>query len=153
MVCVVGTDGKPQRKLAQDAKESENEAYSGFSAYEESNYDIWDGFGDEPGWLGRLLGPINDRYGIAGIWVHQHCAVWSPEVCSLYPLLILCVLFHVIITIFQRSCCYLLHLESKTIKMQCRTDLLGCGLVGMNVYTSFKHICFCFFLKILIHIL
>ncbi|KAJ9153551.1 hypothetical protein P3X46_026978 [Hevea brasiliensis] len=73
-------DGKPPKRLVQDAGESERETYSGSSASEEPNYDVWDGFGDEPGWLGRLLGPINDRYGIAGIWVHQHCAVWSPEV-------------------------------------------------------------------------
>ncbi|GAV64017.1 AAA domain-containing protein/zf-HC5HC2H domain-containing protein [Cephalotus follicularis] len=79
-LCGGGTDGKPPKRLVQDTLESEGEAYSGSSASEEPNYDIWDGFGDEPGWLGRLLGPINDRYGIAGIWVHQHCAVWSPEV-------------------------------------------------------------------------
>ncbi|KAK4851699.1 hypothetical protein QYF36_017648 [Acer negundo] len=79
-LCGCGNDGKPPRRLIQAVGESENEAYSGSSASEEPNYDIWDGFGDEPGWLGRLLGPINDRYGIAGIWVHQHCAVWSPEV-------------------------------------------------------------------------
>ncbi|KAJ8755086.1 hypothetical protein K2173_016742 [Erythroxylum novogranatense] len=79
-LCGCGDDGKPPKKLMQDAGDSENEAYSGSSASEETEYDIWDGFGDEPGWLGRLLGPINDRYGIAGIWVHQHCAVWSPEV-------------------------------------------------------------------------
>ncbi|XP_061361248.1 uncharacterized protein LOC133305130 [Gastrolobium bilobum] len=79
-LCGGGTDSKPPKRLVQDNGESENEAYSGSSASEEPNYDIWDGFGDEPGWLGRLLGPINDRYGIAGIWVHQHCAVWSPEV-------------------------------------------------------------------------
>lgn len=78
-LCGGGTDGKPPKKLIHDAGDSENEAYSS-SASEEPNYDIWDGFGNEPGWLGRLLGPINDRYGIAGIWVHQHCAVWSPEV-------------------------------------------------------------------------
>ncbi|KAI4333629.1 hypothetical protein L6164_018410 [Bauhinia variegata] len=79
-LCGGGTDGKPPKRLVQDNGESENEPYSGSSASEEPNYDIWDGFGDEPGWLGRLLGPINDRYGIARIWVHQHCAVWSPEV-------------------------------------------------------------------------
>lgn len=79
-LCGGGTDGMPPKKLVQETGESENEAYSGSSASEEPNYNIWDGFGDEPGWLGRLLGPINDRYGIAGIWVHQHCAVWSPEV-------------------------------------------------------------------------
>ncbi|KAF7822679.1 Tat-binding like 7 [Senna tora] len=79
-LCGGGTDGKPPKRLVQDNGDSENEVYSGSSATEEPNYDIWDGFGDEPGWLGRLLGPINDRYGIAGIWVHQHCAVWSPEV-------------------------------------------------------------------------
>ncbi|TYJ48437.1 hypothetical protein E1A91_A01G062000v1 [Gossypium mustelinum] len=78
-LCGGGTDGKPPKKLVHDAGDSENEAYSS-SASEEPDYDIWDGFGDEPGWLGRLLGPINDRYGIAGIWVHQQCAVWSPEV-------------------------------------------------------------------------
>lgn len=92
-LCGGGTDGKPPKPLAHDAGDSENEAYSGSSASEEPNYDIWDGFGDEPGWLGRLLGPINDRYGIAGIWVHQHCAVWSPEVCSLDLILIFCA-FH-----------------------------------------------------------
>ncbi|KAK9209125.1 hypothetical protein WN944_001489 [Citrus x changshan-huyou] len=79
-LCGCGNDGKPPKRLIQDAGDSENEVYSGSSASEEPNYDIWDGFGDEPGWLGRLLGPINDRYGIAGTWVHQHCAVWSPEV-------------------------------------------------------------------------
>ncbi|KAL5564308.1 hypothetical protein UlMin_027472 [Ulmus minor] len=79
-LCGGGSNGKPPKTLAPDAGESENEAYSGSSASEEPNYDMWDGFGDEPGWLGRLLGPINDRYGIAGIWVHQNCAVWSPEV-------------------------------------------------------------------------
>lgn len=81
-LCGCGNDGKPPKRLIHDAGESENEVYSGSSASEEPNYDIWDGFGDEPGWLGRLLGPINDRYGIAGTWVHQHCAVWSPEVHS-----------------------------------------------------------------------
>lgn len=89
-LCGGGTDGKPPKKLALDTGESDNEAYSGSSASEEPNYDMWDGFGDEPGWLGRLLGPINDRYGIAGIWVHQHCAVWSPEVCNLDQNLYFC---------------------------------------------------------------
>ncbi|KAK7244232.1 hypothetical protein RIF29_39051 [Crotalaria pallida] len=79
-LCGGGTDGKPPKRLAHDNGESENEAYSGSSASEEPNYDVWDGFGDESGWLGRLLGPINDRDGIARIWVHQLCAVWSPEV-------------------------------------------------------------------------
>ncbi|CAL0326539.1 unnamed protein product [Lupinus luteus] len=79
-LCGGGTDGKPPKRLAYDNGESENEAYSGSSASEEPNYDVWDGFGDEPGWLGRLLGPTNDRDGIARIWVHQLCAVWSPEV-------------------------------------------------------------------------
>ncbi|KAL2331394.1 hypothetical protein Fmac_018975 [Flemingia macrophylla] len=79
-LCGGGSDGKPPKRLVQDNGESENEAYSGSSSSEETNYDIWDGFDDEPGWLGRLLGPINDHYGIARIWVHLHCAVWSPEV-------------------------------------------------------------------------
>ncbi|KAG4960765.1 hypothetical protein GLYMA_13G273300v4 [Glycine max] len=79
-LCGGGSDGKPPKRLAQDNGESENEAYSGSSSSEETNYDIWDGFDDEPGWLGRLLGPINDHCGIARIWVHLHCAVWSPEV-------------------------------------------------------------------------
>ncbi|CAM8957646.1 unnamed protein product [Rhodiola kirilowii] len=79
-LCGVGTDGRPPKILARDSADSENEVCSEFSASEETKYDIWDGFGDEPGWLGRLLGPINDRYGITGTWVHQHCAVWSPEV-------------------------------------------------------------------------
>ncbi|KAG6756635.1 hypothetical protein NC652_028382 [Populus alba x Populus x berolinensis] len=79
-LCGCGNDGKPPKRLVQDGGESENEAYSGSSSSEDVKYDVWDGFGDEPGWLGRLLGPINDRYGIAGIWVHQNCAVWSPEV-------------------------------------------------------------------------
>ncbi|XP_010675465.2 uncharacterized protein LOC104891467 [Beta vulgaris subsp. vulgaris] len=79
-LCGGGTDGKPPKVMANDSAGSDQEAYSGSSASEDCNYDPWDGFGDEPGWLGRLLGPINDRYGIAGIWVHQHCAVWSPEV-------------------------------------------------------------------------
>ncbi|CAN4104214.1 unnamed protein product [Withania somnifera] len=77
-LCGGGTDGKPPKKLVYGAA-SDDEAHSGSSSSDEPNYDMWDGFGDEPGWLGRLLGPINDRYGIAGIWVHQQCAVWSPE--------------------------------------------------------------------------
>ncbi|KAL2523552.1 P-loop containing nucleoside triphosphate hydrolase superfamily protein [Abeliophyllum distichum] len=79
-LCGGGTDGKPPKILIQDGASSDNEIYSGSSASEEPNYDVWDGFGDESGWLGRLLGPINDRFGIARIWVHQQCAVWSPEV-------------------------------------------------------------------------
>ncbi|CAH2053659.1 unnamed protein product [Thlaspi arvense] len=78
-LCGVGTDGKRPKKLIQDNGDSDIEARSGSSSSEEPNYDILDGFGDDPGWLGRLLGPINDRYGISGTWVHQHCAVWSPE--------------------------------------------------------------------------
>ncbi|KAL4580370.1 hypothetical protein LXL04_016561 [Taraxacum kok-saghyz] len=79
-MCGGGIDGKPPKILVLDGTGSDNEAYSGSSSSEEPTYDIWDGFGDEPGWLGQLLGPINDRFGIAGIWVHQQCAVWSPEV-------------------------------------------------------------------------
>ncbi|KAL5998822.1 hypothetical protein ACLOJK_009770 [Asimina triloba] len=79
-LCGGGTDGKPPKRLVQDPTDSDNEVYGGSSASDEPNYDIWDGFGDEPGWLGHLLGPIHDRFGIAGVWVHQHCAVWSPEV-------------------------------------------------------------------------
>ncbi|XP_073287257.1 uncharacterized protein [Primulina huaijiensis] len=79
-LCGGGTDGKPPKLLVLDGMGSDNETYSGSSASDEYNYDVWDGFGDESGWLGRLLGPINNRFGIAGIWVHQQCAVWSPEV-------------------------------------------------------------------------
>ncbi|XP_031405064.1 uncharacterized protein LOC116213998 [Punica granatum] len=79
-LCGGGTDGKPPKKLMSETADSENEAYNCSSPSEEPNYDILDGFGDGPDWLGRLLGPVNDRYGIAGIWVHQNCAVWSPEV-------------------------------------------------------------------------
>ncbi|XP_024542136.1 ATPase family AAA domain-containing protein 2 [Selaginella moellendorffii] len=32
------------------------------------------------GGLGRLLGPICDKMGVAAVWIHQECAVWSPEV-------------------------------------------------------------------------
>ncbi|EOA29712.1 hypothetical protein CARUB_v10012797mg [Capsella rubella] len=79
-LCGVGTDGKHPKKLLQDNGDSDLEEHSGSSSSEEPVYDILDGFGDDPGWLGRLLGPINDRYGISGTWVHQNCAVWSPEV-------------------------------------------------------------------------
>lgn len=79
-LCGGGVDGKPPSELVRDCGESENEAY-GSSPLEEPNYDVWDGFGDEPGWLGPLLGPTHDRFGITRVWVHQHCAVWSPEVC------------------------------------------------------------------------
>ncbi|KAF8024120.1 hypothetical protein BT93_F1350 [Corymbia citriodora subsp. variegata] len=83
-LCGGGTDGKPPKRSTHEIGESENEASNGSSASDEANYDIWDGFADEPGWLGRLLGPINDRYGIAGTWVHQQCAVWSPECFQVY---------------------------------------------------------------------
>ncbi|XP_058100609.1 uncharacterized protein LOC131245285 isoform X2 [Magnolia sinica] len=79
-LCGGGMDGKPPKRLVRDFIESDNEVYGGSSASEEPNYDVWDGFGDESSWLGRLLGPTHDRFGIAGVWVHQHCAVWSPEV-------------------------------------------------------------------------
>ncbi|XXG66790.1 hypothetical protein AAC387_Pa06g0291 [Persea americana] len=79
-LCGGGTDGKPPKRLVRDSAESDHEVYGGSSASEEPNYDVLDGFGDESGWLGPLLGPIHDRFGIAGVWVHQHCAVWSPEV-------------------------------------------------------------------------
>lgn len=83
-LCGGGTDGKPPKRSTHEIGESENEASNGSSASDEANYDIWDGFANEPGWLGRLLGPINDRYGIAGTWVHQQCAVWSPECFQVY---------------------------------------------------------------------
>lgn len=83
-LCGGGIDGKPPKVLVLEGAGSDDEAYSGSSASEEPNYDVWDGFGDQAGWLGRLLGPINDRFGIAGIWVHQQCAVWSPEVCFIF---------------------------------------------------------------------
>ncbi|XP_010465454.1 PREDICTED: uncharacterized protein LOC104745798 [Camelina sativa] len=79
-LCGVGTDGKLPKKLMQDNGDSNVEEHSESSSAEEPNYDILDGFGDDTGWLGRLLGPINDRFGISGTWVHQNCAVWSPEV-------------------------------------------------------------------------
>ncbi|KAK6946682.1 AAA ATPase, AAA+ lid domain [Dillenia turbinata] len=79
-LCGGVTDGKHPKKLLNMVDESDNETYSSSTASEEPNYDIWDGFGDEPGCLGQLLGPVNDRFGIARVWVHQHCAVWSPEV-------------------------------------------------------------------------
>ncbi|KAK1321015.1 ATPase family AAA domain-containing protein [Acorus calamus] len=81
-LCGGGTDGKPPKRLVRDFNDSNDEGYDGSSASEEPNYDVLDGFGDEPGWLGRLLGPILDRFGIARVWVHQHCAVWSPEPCA-----------------------------------------------------------------------
>lgn len=92
-LCGGGTDGKPPKRLVQESSGSDNEAYAGSSASDDPNYDIWDGFGDEPEWLGRLLGPINDRFGIPRIWVHQHCAVWSPEVFCVSMLLFLLILF------------------------------------------------------------
>ncbi|KAL0906551.1 hypothetical protein M5K25_025053 [Dendrobium thyrsiflorum] len=79
-LCGCGSDGKPPKKLVHESFDSENEAYEGSTASEEPNYNVWDGFGDGPGWLGKLLGPLIDRFGIARVWVHQHCAVWSPEV-------------------------------------------------------------------------
>ncbi|CAO2178848.1 unnamed protein product [Urochloa humidicola] len=79
-LCGGGTDGRPPKIALHDSVDSENEAYEGALPSEEPNYDMWDGFGDDPGWLGRLLGPIHDRFGIARVWVHQNCAVWSPEV-------------------------------------------------------------------------
>lgn len=39
-----------------------------------------DGFGTEKGWLGRLLGPLGEQFGVGGVWVHENCAIWSPEV-------------------------------------------------------------------------
>jgi len=81
-LCGGGTDGRPPKIALHDSVDSENEAYEGALPSEEPNYDMWDGFGDDPGWLGRLLGPIHDRFGIARVWVHQNCAVWSPEVCT-----------------------------------------------------------------------
>lgn len=79
-LCGRGSDGKPPKRLVRECADSENEVYNASSASEEPDYNLWDGFGDEPDWLGHLLGPLRDRLGIIRIWVHQHCAVWSPEV-------------------------------------------------------------------------
>ncbi|XP_051225343.1 uncharacterized protein [Lolium perenne] len=79
-LCGGGTDGRPPRIALHDTADSENEAYEGALPSEDPNYDVCDGFSEDPGWLGRLLGPIHDRFGIARVWVHQNCAVWSPEV-------------------------------------------------------------------------
>ncbi|KAH9311657.1 hypothetical protein KI387_026692, partial [Taxus chinensis] len=80
-LCGVGNDGKPPKKLSQEMTDSDNEICGDLqTAVEEPKYQEGDGFGDDPGWLGRLLGPLNDRHGITGIWVHKQCAVWSPEV-------------------------------------------------------------------------
>ena len=79
-LCGGGTDGKPAKKLILASAESDNEHYHRTSSSEEPAYDAWDGFGNESDWLGKLLGPIRDRQGVARIWVHQQCAVWSPEV-------------------------------------------------------------------------
>ena len=52
-----------------------------------------DGFGTETGWLGRLLGPLGEQFGVGGVWVHENCAIWSPEVGFAFLLsLIICVL-------------------------------------------------------------
>lgn len=45
-----------------------------------------DGFGADKGWLGRLLGPLGEHVGVSGAWIHENCAIWSPEVCSLLPI-------------------------------------------------------------------
>ncbi|CAI7866372.1 unnamed protein product [Closterium sp. NIES-54] len=37
-------------------------------------------FADVRAWLGPLLGPVAERSGAAGAWVHRECAIWSPEV-------------------------------------------------------------------------
>eukprot|EP01018_Ginkgo_biloba_P015729 Gb_11471 [translate_table: standard] len=80
-LCGVGNDGKPPKKLFRDTTDSDNEMSGELQATtEETKYQDWDGFGDEAGWLGHLLGPLSDRFGIAGVWVHRQCAVWSPEV-------------------------------------------------------------------------
>lgn len=80
-LCGVGNDGKPPKRLFQDGTDSENEMSVYLqAATEEPMYRESDGFGHDPGWLGRLLGPLSDRFGIAGVWVHRQCAVWSPEV-------------------------------------------------------------------------
>lgn len=80
-LCGVGNDGKPPKKLSQDGTDSENEMSANLqAATEEPMYRESDGFGHDTGWLGRLLGPLSDRFGIAGVWVHRQCAVWSPEV-------------------------------------------------------------------------
>lgn len=104
-LCGGGTDGRPPKIALHDSVDSENEAYEGALPSEEPNYDMWDGFGDDPGWLGRLLGPIHDRFGIARVWVHQNCAVWSPEVCtcSIYSKL----MFHLDICSDTSYCCSL----------------------------------------------
>ncbi len=43
-----------------------------------------DGFGAQKGWLGRLLGPLSEHVGVVGAWVHENCAIWSPEVGSFF---------------------------------------------------------------------
>lgn len=77
-LCGGGSDGEPPDSLLPVSKNIEDQAGGCEKTY--PGYSEWDAFGNEPGWLGRLLGPLSDRFGIAGVWVHQECAIWSPEV-------------------------------------------------------------------------
>ncbi|KAF0922822.1 hypothetical protein E2562_002072 [Oryza meyeriana var. granulata] len=65
-LCGGGTDGRPPKVALHDTVDSDNEAYEGALPSEDPNYDMWDGFGDDPGWLGSLVVEQKPVYLITG---------------------------------------------------------------------------------------
>lgn len=86
-LCGGTTDGDPAAENPSVREVPVGEANGSFKPQDESCLaDVTldtkksDGFGAEKGWLGRLLGPLGEHFGVGGVWVHENCAIWSPEV-------------------------------------------------------------------------
>ncbi|OAE19883.1 hypothetical protein AXG93_1130s1360 [Marchantia polymorpha subsp. ruderalis] len=80
-LCGGTSDGKwacelrsARKTKARDGSQHASPKVTKYSVKEGSKFQV------KKGWLGRLLGPLSERVGVAGAWVHEECAVWSPEV-------------------------------------------------------------------------
>ncbi|KAL2653127.1 hypothetical protein R1flu_021255 [Riccia fluitans] len=80
-LCGGSSDGKWACEL-QSARKFKARDTSNYATSKMPKFDVkeWGKMQVKKGWLGRLLGPLSARAGVAGMWVHELCAVWSPEV-------------------------------------------------------------------------
>ncbi|KAJ7535761.1 hypothetical protein O6H91_12G044900 [Diphasiastrum complanatum] len=78
-LCGGGSNGELPKEMVlglgsfDDIKERDNSAVGSHTVQNTAAM-------QKSGWLGKLLGPLSDHIGVAGVWVHQQCAIWSPEV-------------------------------------------------------------------------
>lgn len=82
-LCGGTSDGEPAGDTVPDIVELKAGSQDEGPKEGTSDLSKADGFGAGKGWLGRLLGPLGEHFGVGGAWVHENCAIWSPEVSHL----------------------------------------------------------------------